>query len=693
MNRQKQNCGKSFEKLFTPISIGSITVKNRIVMSAMTTDYGNEDQTPSEKLIDYLAARAKGGVGLITVEVCTVDVRHRYLQRSLSLGDDSFIAKHKVMVDRLHQYGAKVQPQITHPGPESLAAFYEKMPAIGPSPVVSPIWGGVCRQLEIEELTAITEQYGLAAKRARAAGYDGMELHAAHSYHLLGSFLSPWRNKRTDEYGGNKLETRMRLLLEVIASIKKHVGDDFPITLRLSGYERAPGGGEIQDTQIMAPILVQAGISAFHISGGVSDKLVSQIVASSQTGDGYNAANAAAIKQVVNVPIITVGRIHTPELAEKMLQQGETDLIAMGRPLLADAEWANKAKQGISHTIRRCISCENCIDSMNRGTLHCAVNGLTGRESELTFQPISSAKHIVIVGGGPAGMETARLCALKGHKVTLLERSAKLGGSLVLASTVHSDNEHFLKFLLQQIASLNIDVRLNTTATLDLLTSLKPDKIVIATGAVLETQTIPGSTMAHVISGEYLRKLMRGETTDLDLKKFPMILRPVLKHFGHIIPLLVNPSVLRFFSKIWLPMGKRVIIIGADLAAVELAEFLLHRKRAVTIITSSKKIAPEVGRKRRTEHMDKLDALGVHILADVNCQSISKEGVAIKSSTGYARLIATDSVIIAGEPKANTTFFELVKKAFPDTVAIGDCTGLGLIVKAVADATRIAHEF
>jgi 2,4-dienoyl-CoA reductase (NADPH2) len=251
-------------KLLSPINIGDMRLKNRMVMSPMTTNYGNDDQTPSERLIAFLEARAKGGVGLITVEVCTVDARQQYQPQSLTLGDDSFIDAHRRLTDRLHAHGAKVQPQVTHPGPESLIGFYHGEQPVGPSVNLGASTGFPSRALDHSELAGIVDQYAQTARRAREAGYDGMELHAAHGYMLLGNFLSPAKNVRTDEYGAKTVENRLRLLTEILRRIKQVAGADFPITLRISGFERLPGGRSSYDTAAIAPLLVEAGVERWR---------------------------------------------------------------------------------------------------------------------------------------------------------------------------------------------------------------------------------------------------------------------------------------------------------------------------------------------------------------------------------------------------------------------------------------------
>ncbi len=375
---------ESYRHLSSPIRIGAMTLRNRMVMSAMTTNYGSADFEVTERLMRYHEARARGGVGLITVEMCSVDVAQRYQPQSLSLGDDRFIAGHRELVARVHAHGARIQPQISHPGPESMTD------PVGPSVNVNAGTGWPSRVLEREEIERIVAQYGDAAVRAREAGYDGMELHAAHGYMLLGSFLCPVRNRREDEYTGATVEGRTRLLLRVIRHIKERAGADFPITLRISGNEDAFDGRELNDTQLIAPLLEQAGIDAFQVSGGVShDKIVAQIVCGSQYRDGYNTAVAAAVRKVVNVPVMVVGRIHDPALAEKIIADGDADMVAMARPLLADPELPAKVLSGRTNEIRRCLSCQNCIDSMLiapfDANMNCAVNAQSGREAELAI--------------------------------------------------------------------------------------------------------------------------------------------------------------------------------------------------------------------------------------------------------------------------------------------------------------------
>jgi len=680
-----------FENLFAPIRIGSMQLPNRIVMSPMTTDYGTQEQEPSERLLAYLEARMRGGVGLITLEVCSVALDHRYQVNSLSLSEDRFIALHRKITEMAHSHGVKIQPQITHPGPESLAPFFEGKPGVGPSVNVNPGAFQSCRPLELEEIPAVIEQYAAAAVRAKEAGYDGMELHAAHAYMLLGSFLSPLRNARSDEYGGKRLSDRARLLLETLTAVRAAVGEDFPITVSLSGYERSPGGREINESQRLAQMLVEAGADAFRISGGSTDRLVSQMVMGSDYPDGINVTAAEAIKQAVDVPVMVVGRIHSPEHAEQVLNDGRADLIAMGRPFLADPEWPVKAREGRAADIRRCISCENCIDSMiDFQNLNCAVNAAAGREVSNVLTPAVQRKRVVVVGAGPAGMEAARVADLRGHEVTLLERQGRLGGSMLLASTVHSDNELFFKWLTQQIRHSGVELRLGQEASAEVITKLKPDAIVVATGAKVATPDIPGARQRHVFSGAQLRRMVEGQAEGSDFTMLPSLLRGPAQWFMKAVSSRLTPALLRNFTRGWLPLGKRVVIVGADLAAIELAEFLAKRGRKVSMLEQRKRIAPEVGPKRLAEHMDRLDRLGVTLNTEAQCEAIDASAVRYRTALGVERFIQADSVILAGEPVAATELYETLRELAPEVHAIGDCTGLGLIRKATDEGMQVA---
>jgi 2,4-dienoyl-CoA reductase (NADPH2) len=403
------------------------------------------------------------------------------------------------------------------------------------------------------------------------------------------------------------------------------------------------------------------------VSGGVIDPFTSQMVAGADAGDGHNVAAAAAVKRVVDVPVMVVGRIHDLRHAERILRAGHADLVVMGRPLLADPELLAKAASGRLAEIRRCISCQHCIDSMHSGRARCAVNAFSGREAELVPGRTGHAKRVLVVGGGPAGLEAARLLARRGHFVALYEREASLGGALVMAATVHEENEPFLDFLRGEIARLGIEVHLRHALDADAIVRLAPEAVVVATGGRVVVPKLPGDDLPHVVTGTALRARLTGR-----------------------LGRLASPRRIRTLSRLWMPLGRRVAIVGADLAAVELAEFLARRGRAVSLLETGEAVAPEVGPKRRDEHARRLDRLGVTASTGVAIERITREGVWLGRVHGAPSLVAADSVILAGRLEPDARLVDGLRGRVPELHAVGDCTGLGLIAKAVHEAARVA---
>jgi 2,4-dienoyl-CoA reductase (NADPH2) len=645
--------------LFSPIKIGTMELPNRIVMAPMTVDYGEEDETPSARQIAYYAERAAGGVGLITLEVCSVDPIHRYQQHSLGLHSDYQIEGHKPLIDAIHAEGVKVQPQLSHPGPESLAPFFKQTQPMGPSVIRTETTKQACREITLEEIDAVIEMYGEGARRAREAGYDGIELHAAHNYMMLGSFLSPLRNFRSDEYAGSKFEGRAKFFLDVLGRIRAKVGNDFPITVRISGFERESGGREINDTQRLAPLLVEAGVDAFHVSGGVGDSNITQIITGPEYRAGYNVPAATAIKQVVDVPVMVVGQVMDPDLAEAIIAEGQADMVVIGRALLADSNWPTKVREGREREINHCNLCQGCVDIMTTefNGAGCTVNPRVGKEAEFPVATAPRSKKVLVVGGGPGGLAAAVYASERGHRVTLVERQSELGGAFRLASTVFAGNQLFLDYLKDRVESSSIEVLLGQSVDETMVNDMRPEAVIVATGGRFASREIAGDDADHVIKGSGVLALVERVRSKPDSD---------------------------------LGLGETVVIIGANLIALELADLLARRGKRVHIVEPSRRMAMPAGKKRREIHCKELDLLGVPINTGVGVKEINQAGVVLSIDGGREKLLEAQSVIVVGQPEADTALYERLESLAPEVHAIGDAGGFGLSKKAVAEAMSVA---
>ncbi|HVK29360.1 MAG TPA: FAD-dependent oxidoreductase [Nocardioides sp.] len=638
-----------FSHLLAPGRIGSMELRNRIVMSPMETMYGTPEGHPSERTVAHFARRAEGGAGLVTVGATGIDPQHPETPGGLQIGTDDAVAAHRRLVEAVHEHGARIQPQVVHAGPDGLGPEMFGVTSLGPSVIPSYLTGRPSGEATKEQIAAILDQFRAAVVRVREAGYDGLELHAAHGYMFLGSFLAPQRNRRGDRYRGTSLEGRIRVVLEALTAIRAEVGAGFPITLRVSGYERVAAGRPVWDTAAMAPMLVEAGVDAFHVSGGVIDRLVTGMVNAADDGDGLNVGGAAAVREVVDVPVIAVGRLHDPALAEQVLADGRADFVALGRPLLADPDLPRKLAGwgGGAGRVRRCISCENCIDTLEEKlATECAVNPMTGHDRDRAAVPAAAARRIVVVGGGPAGLETAVRAAAAGHGVVLLEASDRLGGALLDASVVHEENRPYLDWLLAEVALAPVDVRLGVRADRATVAALAPDAVVVATGGRVELPDLPGADLSHVRHG-------------------------------------IDASAPR--------EGRRVVVIGGRGAAVELAETLAGEGALVALLTDGTDIAPEFGPKRRKEHMDRLDRLGITAHVGCTVSAITPTGVAWTPAHGTPRELLADTVVLAGEVVADRSLADAWAREVPAVVVhvVGDANGLGLIRGATADAATL----
>ncbi len=645
--------------LFSPIKIGTMKVRNRIVMPPIGTSFGTGDGTVTERHINYYEARAKGGVGLIIVEVSTVNAARKYVPYALGLFDDSLIPSWRKLAKAVHAQGAKMATQLLDPGPEGASILSGMQPA-GASPIASHTIREVPRELSIEDIEGIIDDFAEAARRGREAGLDAIEIHAAHAYALVGSFLSSSFNKRTDAYGGS-LEGRLKLLLEIIKRIKAKAGRDFPIILRISGDDRVYGGRTLEETQFIAPILVEAGADALEISGGAVPAAFWAVVPPSGTPLGLNAPFAAAVKQVVNVPVICVGRINSPQLAEFILESGKADLVSMGRALVADPEMPKKAKAGNFEDIAPCVADNyGCLASALAGKpATCIINPAMGKEKEMAIVPAEKPKQVLVAGGGPAGLEAARVAALRGHQVTLFEKEHKLGGQVNLASVPPHMQEmsQLTKYLSRQAEKAGVKVELGKEVTPELVEEMKPDVFIVATGASpLVPDDIPGIDKDRVATAW---DVLAGKAA---------------------------------------AAAKNVVILGGGSVGCETADFLAETgdnlyagRTAVTIVEMLEDVALDMVPESRDLLMQRLHTKGVQILTSAKVKEILEDGVLLIRDGTEESIRNVDSIILALGSRPVDHLSEKIKNKVAEVYVIGDAKEPRKVLEATAEGAEIGR--
>lgn len=496
------------KKVFEQGTIKNVRIKNRISMAPMERGYANMDGSVSQKYIDYITERAKNGVGMIAVEATYVDPVGRGRVYQLGIFDDKLIPSHKKLTDEVHRYGAKITVELHHAGRQATANITGFQP-VAPSPVPCAVSGGdMPRELTINEISGIIDKYAEAAVRAKKAGYDMITIHGAHGY-IINAFASPFSNKRNDEYGGTP-EKRMRFPLEVYRAVRRAVGNDFPVGYRMSADEFVEGGLTLDDTKVIAQQLEDAGIDFLDVSAGIYES-TPVIAGITGTPLGYLVHLAAGIKEVVKIPVITTGRINDMSFAEKILEDNQADFVHMVRAFHADPEILVKSQKSQIDEVNMCMACLRCVDVWSAGNPSiCTVNPAAGREREFELKPTKTKKKVMVIGGGIAGMEAARIARLRGHEVTLFEKESELGGQIRWASKPRLNEEFYqtARYRIQQVKKTGVKVELDKEVTLADIKHFKPDVVIVATGALPYIPAIPGvnngivGTSFDVLSGK-----------------------------------------------------------------------------------------------------------------------------------------------------------------------------------------------
>lgn len=620
-------------KVFEPMKINGLELKNRIVVSAMVTNYCTPDGNATEKFIAYHEHKAKGGWGLIITEDYAVTPTAGGFVNLPGLWEDGQIESHRKLTERVHAAGGKIAAQIYHAGRETSSAVTGVQP-VAPSAVREPSMPETPRELTIPEIHTLVEQFGDCAKRAKAAGFDAVKVHGAHGY-LVGAFASPFSNKRSDEYGGT-IRNRARFGMEIIRNIKEKCGEDYPVLYRISSVEYVPGGLDIEESKVIARLMEEAGADCIHCSQGVYASTHTIIPPSVFPRAGY-VEHAAEMKKAVQIPVIAVGRINDVEIAESVLQSKKADLVTMARASLADPELPNKVLKGRGDEVIRCIGClQGCIGENGKGNgIRCLINPLTGMEDEYDLTPAEKAKQVLVIGGGIAGCEAAISAALKGHKVTLIEKNDRLGGQWIPASVPIGKSE-FTSFLCWQksmLEKMHVQILLNTTADAELIKLYEPDTVIIATGSRPFIPPIQGADQDFVVTAH---DVLLGKTEP----------------------------------------GNRVVVIGGGLVGAETADMLGQQCEQVTIIEMLSQIMKD-GEAAPTKYMkERFSQNGVQIHTSTKLLEIGDHTVTAEKDGERFVLENIDTVIIAVGVKTDRTLLDSMEHVSCKVLKVGDANGV-----------------
>jgi len=632
-------------------------------MPAMVTNYADKEGFVTQRLIDYYVERAKSNVGLIIIEATSIMLGGRIAVNQLGVYNDAFIPGLRKLAETIEETGAKCFLQLHHGGRRAQSAINNGIQPVAPSAIPQRT-GEMPRELTIEEIDSIIEAYTQGARRAKGAGFDGVEVHFAHGY-LVAQFLSPLTNKRTDKYGGD-MASRVRFGMEIVQRIRQQVGESYPFSARICADEYIKGGLTLRDTQRVAVMFEEAGVSVINVSAGYvvshEEGYCNNLMLSTapmSISHGCYAHLAEGIKKVVKVPVIAIGRLDDPNVAEEVIAKGKADLVAIGRGFLADPAFASRVYHKQYGNIRRCIACCECmITSLVEGNLRCVVNPELGREEEYRIKPAPKAKRVVVVGGGPGGMEAARVAALRGHKVTLVERRPRLGGNMVAAATPSFKHEisNFIEYLSREVRKAGVKVSLNTEAAEEKVLALKPDAVILATGASPQVPAIPGMEQNNVTDAV---QVLEGKAKT----------------------------------------GSKVIVAGAGAVGCETAAFLAEKGKEVTIVemrntdfSDTDGLAPDMNPFLRRWFLFELwPNLPIEVIGKSTFKEVTDKGLIVQNREGEQKLIAGDTIVLAAGMKSNNNLKEKLQGKVPELYEVGDCVTPRHIIDAVEEAARAAR--
>jgi len=647
---------KHFPHLFKEGQIGNLDIKNRIVMLPMARQFQGFNGEVTQKTIDYYTERAKGGLGLIIVGSTRVfPPGHQfYTPASLNIGDDRYLPGHCDLVQAIHAYGTKVAIQFGHIGGQTVHQ------SVAASDVQQFFCDGTAyckpRPITRDEIYDMTEWFGQGAVRAKTAGYDMVEIHAAHGY-LLSGFLSPKLNLRTDEFGGC-LENRTRIVVGLVQQIKRMAGDDFPVCVRISADDFIEGSIDLGESPAVAKILEQAGADVISVSAGSHETqhLSNDIM---RLEEDFKRPLFEAVKKEIAIPIIVGGGYRNPDSAEKIVADGIADFLGMARSFLADPKWPQKVLAGRVEDIRRCVSCGECLYQRGGKFTYpqgCSVNAVFARERQWsTLEPAAVTKKVMVIGGGPAGMETARIASLRGHAVTLYDKGKELGGQLLLAAAPPGKGRllWIRDYLATQLEKQGVNIKLGVEVTPELIEKESPDAVVLAAGATPKQVDFIDTTDGRIVEAW---DILAGRVA---------------------------------------PVGQKVVVIGGSMLGCEAAEFLADQGNIVSVIKMrpGAVMAEDCEPTNRRGLLDSLQECRVNLISDFKVEGLTGAGVkVVQRDSGEERTLEAETIVLALGAKPERLLFDDLKKADVEFHPIGDCRQPNNIRQAIYEGALTGRQ-
>jgi 2,4-dienoyl-CoA reductase-like NADH-dependent reductase (Old Yellow Enzyme family)/thioredoxin reductase len=629
INRESMPEEKVMHQLFSPFALKNITLKNRIVMPALASFLIGNDGSISDATVEHYRRRAAGGPAMVIMEACAVSPEGVVAPHQAVIFDDRFIEGLSRIARAIKSEGTVPAIQIHHGGRQTSAKVIHRKP-LAPSPLPCPAIRGEVEPLTIDGIQQLVQKFGAAADRACQAGFELIEIHGAHGY-LVNQFLSQFSNIREDEYGGS-VAGRTRFAREIVAEVRGRVGRDFPISFKISAEEYVDRGLTTRESIEILKILVAAGVDVVQVSAG-NDVTAEWICQPMFMPKACLVESADQVKKALDVPVMAVGRINDPQVANEIIAQAKADLVCIGRGLLADPEMPNKAREGRLDEIRTCIACNTCMQSIfKRGRIECLVNPMLGREKEMAFIPTRNPKKVMVVGGGPGGLNVAWVAAKRGHNVHVYEKRSTLGGQLVPGSAPGHKAElrTLIRFQEKQAELFGVKCHLNHEVSAEDIEAFKPDVVVLATGSVPALPNVAGIDKDIVLTYEDV----------------------------------LNGSPLPF---------KKVVVVGGGPTGLELALHLAEYGCSTTVVEMLPQIGSGLEAMTKKIILRKLEENNVVILTGTKLEKIEENGILVVNADNQKRFFEAEKVVIAIGTRPNTRLYNRIKDMGYEIHQIGDC--------------------